>query len=1018
MKGFNVKKLAAIATGAALLGSAIAPIVSATSITKDDIYNSNGSPSVNIVIGSEAALSDAIWAGNLAAKIAEKAAQSRSVSVSATGEGGTGGADLDLSDLTIDVTVGGTVTFGAGSKEYKVNLSSSSGAREVQNANDTNAMTDAQLPHLYNASLSQKVDGNTTTPTIQEKIGINVDAKFDTSSDIKDLVGYIEGGDFYYEVILGSAGIDLGATSFTDGSDDNVKIVFFGEEYELSTATLSGSPTMRIVKSSAKATFNEGEIIEGLIGDGAYDDEDVTVKLVQIVQTGAATTAYEATFELYDAEGNLIDTQTVASSGTPNLKEHFQDADGEYALQSNLFVNTIAVGATTGIGYVEVTKGTDTIELRDTKGYPYDPTDTTGIYDYTVSLTVSGNSLDKIKISNSRDKWNNSSSSNGPLYPTKSGQSLTDMEGDTATFGQALEEGSLGKGFAKVEFLGFEGKEEMTTVEFGNEVAGLDTSADGGVSFRGADDAEHKLPFSLELDDTETGGTFLFDSKTIWYDVNYGAGTSAANDLNFSVTTGDYVNGRLWTVTNLAGADGNVQINVEGIGDLNVEVVNLGFDDINMTISDSFSIDGVTYTISDTNILAGTGDVAVSVDGEIIFRKTNSTGTRLFNVGGDEADLSYGKLYFSEDKVFDGNAVTAGGNPVNIGLQGNGDRAFYYAVYPAKALNRLWILLDADRLGAAESNVIQNDKILKFLGTNNPNTSGYTETKGIGEDFYSGGATQRQVLAGNSLWTGHYVPQDTDYNSNAAYSDTTAFFVAEFQLDDVVSNGDLNVYIDTRDAGALGTFTNSNLSGYSTDADFNGTPTWNLQSGSSSSYLQAAYTDAGAKAQVLESDAGVKVSMPENAEKVQILIYGAEVSKEVSGGEVLTLTLGEEGTTDSGTKVTWNDYAGGSCSIAGDADVACSVTAPVGGTYVTPASVRNPIVFLDSEAPQGSNIIVGGHIVNALASSLADRLTAPGQTVAEVDAATGSIYVAGYTASDTADIVNELIQDIDGMDLA
>ena len=57
MKGFNVKKLAAIATGAALLATAIAPIVSATNATKDDIYNSSGSPNVNIVIGSEAALS-------------------------------------------------------------------------------------------------------------------------------------------------------------------------------------------------------------------------------------------------------------------------------------------------------------------------------------------------------------------------------------------------------------------------------------------------------------------------------------------------------------------------------------------------------------------------------------------------------------------------------------------------------------------------------------------------------------------------------------------------------------------------------------------------------------------------------------------------------------------------------------------------------------------------------------------------------------------------------------------------
>src|SRR3989344_5325522 len=146
MKGFNVKKLAAIATGAALLGTAALPLVSATSITKDDIYSSNGSPNVNIVVGSQAQVSDAIWAGNLAAKIAEKAATTQTVSVS--GAPGSG-AGLDLSDLTVDVTIGGTVSFGAGSKNYNVNLDSRSSAGSVEvltamDSSDSNALTQAQ----------------------------------------------------------------------------------------------------------------------------------------------------------------------------------------------------------------------------------------------------------------------------------------------------------------------------------------------------------------------------------------------------------------------------------------------------------------------------------------------------------------------------------------------------------------------------------------------------------------------------------------------------------------------------------------------------------------------------------------------------------------------------------------------------------------------------------------------------------------------------------------------------------
>ncbi len=1012
MKGFNVKKLAAIATGAVLLGTAIAPIVSATDVTKDDIYNANGTPKVNIVVGSEAALSDAVWAGNLAAKIAEKAATTKTVSVSGNAGTGSGSAELDLSDLTVDVTVGGTVSFGAGSKEYKVSLDSSSGI-EVNNANDTNVMTDAQLPHLYNASLAQKVDNNSTTPTITERMGVKVNAKFDTSSDITDLVAYMEGGDFYYESVLGTGGIDLGTTSFTDGSNDNVKVVFFGEEYELSAATLTGNTNIRMVKASSKESYNEGETVKGLVGAGELDEQSVTVKVVQIIQTGAATTTYSGTFELYDEEENLIDIQTVASDGTPNLKEYFQDSDGDYALKSNLYINTVAVGSTTEVGYVELTKGTDTIELYNTKGYPYDPTDTSGIYDYTVSLTVSGNSLDKIKIQNSRDKWNNSSSTNGPLYPTNAGDSLTGMEGTTAEFGQSLMDDALGKGYAKVEFLGWEGKEEVTTVEFGTAVSGLDDSAEGGLKFRGADDADHVIPFALELDDTDTGDTFVFDGKTIWYDLNYGtnADSTNTNDLNFAVTTADTINGRVWTVVNTPTSDTNAQITVAGVG------IILGSNaDANLLLGDVFNVDGVTYTYTDTNASA-TAKIGLSVDGAMQFRKENSSGTLLYNNGSTlTAQEGYGLMFFTQDRVIDGNA-----SGVNLELQGSQDRGVLYAVNPATTLNRLWLMLDADTIGMDESNVIQNNKVINFLGTTMPNDASYTEKKGIGLDFKNGAGSGLSGSSftrtdGTSTQFGHYVPQDPDYNSAVAYSNGNAYFVANFVVDDAVSNGDFNVYIDTADGQALGPFNNSNLTGYSSDADFNGTPTLTLTSGTGSNYYTAAYTDAGSKAWLLDSDAGVKISMPENAEKVQIVVYGAETTREVSGGETLTLAVGESGTTDSGSKVTVEAVAGGSCgAVEGGEAGTCKATPE---TYATPADISKPLVYLDVDNPSGPNVIVGGHIVNSLAASLEDELTAPGDKVARIDATTGDIYVAGYTASDTGSAVQELINDIDAMDLA
>ncbi len=1075
MKGFNVKKLAAIATGAVLLGTAIAPLVSATNVTKEDIYNKDGSPKVNIVVGSEAAVSDAVWAGNLAAKIAEKAYTTQAVEVSATAGDGDIGANLDLSNLTVDVTVGGTVTFGAGSKVYNVllNSGSASGDTEVLTAtdsSDTNALTDAQLPHLFNASLVQKVNNGdqsnqSTSLTVKELIGVDADARFHTDgSTIKDIVTKIDSGDFSYKVVIGASttGVDLGSTSFTDGSDDNVKVVFFGEEYELNTATLTGAKNLKLVKTSAKESYNEGESIEGLVGDNAYDGQEVTVKVVQIVQTGAASASYKATFEIYDAEGNLIDTQTVAQG--ENLRSVFKDNSGNEALTSNLYVETIAVGSTTGVGYVEITKGTDTLELLDGKLYPYDSTVSTGTKAYNVIITAGtsdANSLYSIEVRNSSEKWSSVGGDSydfGPLYPTKSEQSLTGKTGKQAVFLQGLPDGTAGKGYAKVEFVGFEDKEEKTSVEIGRGVSGLAASSVGGVSFRADNDALRQIPFYVKMSDTNAGSTFNFEGKDVWYTMRFATGSGGkdtANDYNILVQTDDVINGRTWTITN-ANFDNNTALSIAGIGTVGDDVNGLqqsqGGAPGPKTIRDlnAFTVDGVLYKVEDANV-GGRTSVAmiVSVDNVAEFRLNNDTGTLLFNTAGNvAADASYGLMALSNNVVFDGNQITTGANnaPVTLGLYTQeSSRLVYYAAKYNAVTDKLFLLLDADKLGAGQSNKIQNNHEVWFLGTVIPADDGtYTEagdadTRFIGSgsgDLNAGtpdmhdtnintvGGNKGQIRKISSVWQyGHYVPKDTDFNASSQnsglYTSSNAYFVAEFIVNDAVSNGDFNAYIDTSNGGNLGPFGGSvtnNLSGYSYDVRYRGSPNWNLTSGSQSDYLSAGYTDAGAKVWLLADDAGGKFSLPQAAEKINIVIYGQELSREVEGGQTLTLKVGQSGTTDSGTKLTVVTVNGGSCSLSGAEGAAVCSADP--SSAAVPAGVRNPIVYLDNQAPSGTNIVIGGHIVNKLASGLADRLTAPGQKVAEADAATGDIYLAGYTAADTGSAVQELIDDIDSWESA
>ncbi len=91
----------------------------------------------------------------------------------------------------------------------------------------------------------------------------------------------------------------------------------------------------------------------------------------------------------------------------------------------------------------------------------------------------------------------------------------------------------------------------VSGVEIGvyNEIIeNIDGTSMGGLMFRGADNAKHIIPFALELDDSETGGLFTFDGKTIYYIVNYGSTISNTANYQFTAISGDYVNGRQWNM--------------------------------------------------------------------------------------------------------------------------------------------------------------------------------------------------------------------------------------------------------------------------------------------------------------------------------------------------------------------------------------------------------------------------------------------------------------------------------------
>ncbi|MCX6770278.1 MAG: S-layer protein [Candidatus Micrarchaeota archaeon] len=124
MKGINVKKIAAFAGAAVLFGAAA--VTAEVMYGNTQLVDQNGQPPVKIYVGSKAAVSDGVAAANIAAKIANEAYKSSTLTASTagtatcevgTGVSGAGSCSIVETSkkvtLMVDVpgTIAGTYTF-------------------------------------------------------------------------------------------------------------------------------------------------------------------------------------------------------------------------------------------------------------------------------------------------------------------------------------------------------------------------------------------------------------------------------------------------------------------------------------------------------------------------------------------------------------------------------------------------------------------------------------------------------------------------------------------------------------------------------------------------------------------------------------------------------------------------------------------------------------------------------------------------------------------------------------------
>ncbi|MCX8158231.1 MAG: S-layer protein [Candidatus Diapherotrites archaeon] len=519
MKGMSVKKIAAIAAGAALVGSALAPFVSA--IGKSDVINDNGTPKVKVVVGSAAQITDAVWAGNIAAKIASLAYSEQTVTCSGSAASAT--CQLTNPSATVDLTVGGRSTFSLeDTKVFRTTLDSSTGSSAVEVDNQN--ITKAALPYLLDKQVKVRLKGDVTDILEKETLNVTVDAKFDASEeDLQDLVAYIDEGELNYTISFGS-GISLNDAkgwdntnndSFEDTSKDNIPIYLFGELYTLQKFTENPLELTLVKPETSSKSYQEGELIQGIAGDGPYKGKTVSLKVKRVAVTGEEDD-YHVVFAL------VVDGQEVAESDEvysgENAKDSLVSDDGENLILDNVFVSSIYKTVATGLPGVSIRKGSDTLIIRNNAEFPYDNDNNTSddYYRATINYSSTAKDLMGITISNYKKTWTyDTKGKTSPLYPTFPGQSLKGKTGKPAVFGEEL---PVGRNYFKVDFKGFDYSGRTMDAVIIGENAPIELGSGSGIVYTAAN-GTNKIPFYYTVSAGEDESLTIYKEGGVTADI-------------------------------------------------------------------------------------------------------------------------------------------------------------------------------------------------------------------------------------------------------------------------------------------------------------------------------------------------------------------------------------------------------------------------------------------------------------------------------------------------------------------
>jgi len=466
MKGLNVKRIAAIGLGAALVGSVLAPAVMAaaysnlTTLKKENVVDSTGTPVVDIVVGSMGQAPDVVWAGNIAAKVAQLAT---------TDVAGSG-------TKTVDYTVGGTTsTSGAGDTvesavDYSVQEAAFNGIQ----------VTDSKMPGLVNdTSYDMTWAGTDSTLSVKEvlKATSNVDFQSSTSSSAYasgELFASIAAGDLNYSVELGTGLIALSANAYKnlDGNADyDVTIPWLGKTYIVDETT---ADSIIMYSDTTPTDLEVGQKITVTPGT-AYAGKTMEIQLVDLIQIGSGNTTYEPKWGLL-IDGVATKYVQKAATDTYDLRTQF----GKTYFTDSIYVTAAGLNLAANKYTATVRTGAERLELKDGKGYPF--TDDSDVDNYAPwKVVLTGNPVTKITLQNqyAYTKTSGSESSNSNTKYVK----------------LAGEEVVLPSDFAAFKFVGLQTK-PTAEVQIG-DVSGIEG---GGIKYMDLRGNTIEVPLYVQFD--------------------------------------------------------------------------------------------------------------------------------------------------------------------------------------------------------------------------------------------------------------------------------------------------------------------------------------------------------------------------------------------------------------------------------------------------------------------------------------------------------------------------------------